>query len=101
MRLWPILLDSRPACLRQSGSQSLLELPLGTATLLEHLAAWLEPITKNSPVVLAHADSAGDTHQPERLRALCPKVQTVYGPSQAVDAMGGHEPSDALIILDP
>src|SRR5437762_1023876 len=102
MRLWPIILDARPAYLLESGSgASLLELPLGTGSVLEHLTAWLKPITNNPPVVLAQADS---THQPghaERLRALCPTVQVVYGPSQVVDALAGHEPSDALLILDP
>jgi hypothetical protein len=54
MRIWPVLLDSRPAYVQGHGrSVSLLLAPLGPQTLIEHLRSEVTPITRNPPMILS------------------------------------------------
>ena len=78
MRIWPVILDSQPAYLRATAdSASLVSSPIGANTLLEHLIAWLEPITRRTPLVVSD-----DADSPiAELAATC-------------------ELSDALLIVD-
>src|SRR5688572_7825901 len=100
MRIWPVLLDSQPAYLSGRGrSGSLLLLPLGTHTLIEHLCGWLGPLTGHAPLVVSR-----DSIDPEYgywIHALCPNASVVTTGVETADAAATYELSDALLIVDP
>lgn len=100
MRIRPVLLDSRPSYLGSSGRNgSLLLVPFGTHTLIEHLRAWLEPVTRDDPLVVS-----GDSTDPEYgswIRAVCPTARIAATTEEIADAVAAYELSDALLIVDP
>ena len=62
MRIWPVLLDSQPAYLSGRGrNASLLLLPLGAQTLIEHLRDQLEPLTAAPLLVITQASPIPNT----------------------------------------
>jgi hypothetical protein len=70
VNLYPILLDSRPSYLEGSRS-SLLLVPLGTGTLLDHLRARLSAVSPNALAVCPtfepdpdYAAAAGNAPKP-------------------------------------
>jgi lipopolysaccharide/colanic/teichoic acid biosynthesis glycosyltransferase len=100
MRIWPILLDSRPAYLRgPARSTSLLLAPLGTTTLIEHLLSSLAPITENPPVVVSQPEA--DSEFRHWLQAVCPSVRVDGAPGNLADVFESCELSDALLFIDP
>jgi lipopolysaccharide/colanic/teichoic acid biosynthesis glycosyltransferase len=99
MRIWPVILDSRPPYLGKRGrSGSLLLTPLGSCTLLEHLGSCLERVTRNAPLVVA---GSTDVEYSAWLHAACPAATVVTTPEEAADAVATYELSDALLIVDP
>src|SRR4051812_17106096 len=100
MRIWPILLDSRPAYLDDARDGSLLLLELATGTVAEQLAAWAAPLTRNAPLVFPPAGVARPGYA-ERIAAACPGAHVVDGSDACIDALAGYEPSDVLLLLDP
>jgi lipopolysaccharide/colanic/teichoic acid biosynthesis glycosyltransferase len=100
MKIWPVLLDSRPAYLGGPGrSSSLLLCPLGTHTILELLCRWLTEVTNNPPLVLPR--EAHDADYENWVRDVSAKAQVVSAPAAIADALASHELSDALLIVDP
>lgn len=99
MRIWPILIDSRPAYLRGHGrSGSLLLSPMGTSTVLEHVIASLGPIGE-PPVVLLHEPAHVDYRQ--WVQAAAPAGRIVERVEELAEAFPGAELSDAFLIVDP
>jgi lipopolysaccharide/colanic/teichoic acid biosynthesis glycosyltransferase len=100
MRIWPVVLDSQPSYLHGRGkSSSLLLAPLGTSVLIEHLSASFAQVTDNPPLIVAFGDV--DERYADWMHALCPKAQVVTTPQMFLDALAGHELSDALLFVDP
>jgi lipopolysaccharide/colanic/teichoic acid biosynthesis glycosyltransferase/carbonic anhydrase/acetyltransferase-like protein (isoleucine patch superfamily) len=99
MRIWAILLDSRPAYLAGSDT-SLLLLNLATGTLAEQLATWAKPLTRKAPLVFPPAGGERPSDYAERIAAVCANAQVVDGPGACMDALAGCEPSDVLLLLD-
>jgi lipopolysaccharide/colanic/teichoic acid biosynthesis glycosyltransferase len=97
MRVWPILIDSRPAYLGESGT--LLLAPMGTSTLLGHLLSSLESITGNPPVVLSHEPANAVFRR--QIHRLAPDVQVVDTADELANACPSAELSDAFLIVDP
>jgi len=99
VQIYPVLVDSRPAYLRGRGrSTSLLLVPLGRGTVIEHLHSCLQSVTPNPPVVLAPAD-VGPGYAPA-VHEACPPAHAVCAPEELVDLLGTYEPSDALLVVD-
>jgi len=100
MRIWPILIDSRPAYLGERGrSGSLLLAPMGTGTLLGHLLTSLE-VSPGSPfVVLSHVP-ANDQYR-AWIHAVAPAARIVDTPEDLLEACPSAELSDAFLIIDP
>ena len=95
MRVWPIILDSRPAYLRGAGrSESLLLAPIGARTVIEELLSALAPITENPVVVLS--TTGADTGYRSWIHAVCPTARVAGPPGEFTDAVESHELSDAF-----
>lgn len=100
MRIRPVLLDSRPTFFRPGGrNESLLLVPFGTHTLLEYLRAWLEPVTRDVPLIVSA--EPGERNCAEAIRGLCPGAIVAQSTEAIADAVAGYELSDALLIVDP
>jgi lipopolysaccharide/colanic/teichoic acid biosynthesis glycosyltransferase len=100
MRIWPILIDSQPAYLSGGGqATSLLFIPLGAVTLLDHVRSLLEPVTRNALTIVSPSYPGRDHVQ--RLTALCPSADVVASGDELADRIGSCEPSDVLLVLDP
>jgi lipopolysaccharide/colanic/teichoic acid biosynthesis glycosyltransferase len=100
MRIWPILIDSRPAYIRGHGrSGSLLLSPMGTSTVLEHLLASLGPMAGNPPVVLSHEPA--DVDYQHWVHAAAPTARIVDEVEEFAEAFPCAELSDAFLIVDP
>jgi lipopolysaccharide/colanic/teichoic acid biosynthesis glycosyltransferase len=98
MRIWPILLDSRPD-FSDGRDASLLLCPLGELTVLEHLRALLDPLTAGAPPLVVRFSADADYRR--RVQAACPTAQVAAAPEDVAEAIAGHELSDALLIVDP
>jgi lipopolysaccharide/colanic/teichoic acid biosynthesis glycosyltransferase len=100
MRVWPVILDSQPSYLHGRGrSSSLLLAPLGKSVLIEHLCAVLGQITDNGPLIVGF--DGVDERYPDWMQALAPQAKVVTTPEACVEAIAGHELSDALLFVDP
>jgi lipopolysaccharide/colanic/teichoic acid biosynthesis glycosyltransferase len=100
MRVWPVILDSRPSYVRgQHRGGSLLLAPFATSVLLEHVMTGVRLATANAPVVVAPAGVEDD--YAAHVRAVCPAALIVTNREAFVDAIGRHELSDALLFVDP
>jgi lipopolysaccharide/colanic/teichoic acid biosynthesis glycosyltransferase len=99
LNIYPILLDSRPAWAPDTPAASLLMLPLGSGTLLEHLRERLRAVTPTPPVVFANLD-VSDAYV-ATLRRVDPSLRSIVGPADFVRRLEAFEPSDLLLVVDP
>jgi lipopolysaccharide/colanic/teichoic acid biosynthesis glycosyltransferase len=100
MKIWPVLLDSRPAYLGAHGrSSSLLLCPLGTRTLLELLCEWLTEITSRPPLVLPCV--ANDADYASWIRDVSSTARVMASPHTLAEVIATCELSDALLMVDP
>ena len=99
MRIFPVLLDSRPAYLGRIPATSVLLMPLGARTLLDHLCARFSQATLNPVTILPRFEV--DAAYEAALRSACPTVGTVVGARGLAQQVHAYEPSDWLLIADP
>ena len=100
MRIFPVLLDSRPAYLGGRGrSGSLLLCPLGTNVLVEHLSHWLRPVTTHTPLVVSQGPTEADYVR--WITEGSPGAEVLAAPQDVADVVTTYEMSDALLIVDP
>jgi lipopolysaccharide/colanic/teichoic acid biosynthesis glycosyltransferase len=98
MHIHPLFVDSRPEYLSQAGpSASLLLMPLGTQTLLEHLQSRLADVCDRPPVV--YATFATGPEYTAALQRVCPGA-TVVCASDLTTHLARCESADWLFILD-
>ena len=101
MRIWPIIFDSRPAYLSGRGrGGSLLLVPLGASVLIEHLQAWLEPITPN-PLTVWSPHAGADADYLRWISTACPTARVMAAADELAESLASHEPSDVLLLIDP
>lgn len=100
MRLYPVVLDSRPSYLRGlGGASSLLLMPLGDGTLLSHMHERLAALNRNEPVVMPTFPC--DPAYEAGIRAACPTVEAIVHTGDLGNRLTMLEPSDWLLIVDP
>ena len=100
MRLYPIVLDSRPPYLRDSGcTLSLLLMPLGAGTLLGHVRERLASLNRNEPTIVPSFPT--DLTYEAAIRGVCPTAEAVLPAAQFGNRIANYEPSDWLLIVDP
>ncbi len=100
MSIHPVLVDSRPAYLRRGALMpSLLLLPIGRDSLVQHLTSRLGEVTAYRPIVIPPAD-AGPGYADE-ITALSPGARVLEKPVGISDLLGTLEPSDTLLFVDP
>ena len=101
MNICPVLIDSQPDYLiGQDRAASLLLVPLGTGRLIDHLLSRLQAgLTAQRPLVLA--PPGADVNYRHRLHEICPGVDAASGWPELTDALGKHEPSDLILMIDP
>lgn len=98
MSVHPILIDSRPGYLG-GGDSSLLLLPIGEESLVGHLSTQLGQVTAYRAAVIAPPRAPAD--YAERVAAAAPGTRVVSGARGLADLIGGFEPSDTLLLVDP
>ncbi|MEP0843313.1 MAG: sugar transferase [Phycisphaerae bacterium] len=100
MLLIPLILDSDVSYGRGSGgSVSLLSLPLGTGTVLEHLIHRVEKLGHTEVLLLSsHFRDDGDLPRGVQGGPVCVRVVRHESLSQELDR---YETSDYLLVIDP
>jgi lipopolysaccharide/colanic/teichoic acid biosynthesis glycosyltransferase len=98
MSVHPILIDSRPAYLG-GGDSSLLLLPIGEDSLVGHLSTQLGLVTAYRAAVVAPPRAPAD--YAERVALAAPGTRVVDGATGLPELIGGFEPSDTLLLVDP
>lgn len=112
MNILPIIFDSAPSYLGGASAttaggdarptaprHSLLTLPLGTATMLSHLAAQLRGLGTEPLRVLPPPLHAAD--YTERIRRASIEEAEVITPVELAALLHQREPADYLLIIDP
>jgi lipopolysaccharide/colanic/teichoic acid biosynthesis glycosyltransferase len=100
MRLFPVLIDSRPAYLSGSSeSISLLLAPLGAGSILGYLDSCVATVSHSAPIVLSAFET--DPAYEKAVRRACPRVGGVIPAASFGQHLASYEPSDWLLIADP
>jgi lipopolysaccharide/colanic/teichoic acid biosynthesis glycosyltransferase len=100
VNVYPVFLDSRPRYLDGcEGPASLLLMPLGAGTVLEHLRSSLSDLIDAPPVVFT--DVEPEISYRTELSRIDPEVRAILGPAGVAAHLATYEPSDALLVVDP
>ena len=99
MKLFPVLLDSRPGYLGRSAPGSLLLMPLGRSTLLDHINTELRDARREKLTVVPAFEPTPAYEQ--AVREACPSVQAVVYAAELAGHLSTYEPSDWLLMVDP
>ena len=98
--IFPIVLDARPPYMQGADAPaSVLLLPLGAGTLLDHVLARVREVTPSAPEVFATFEAGGRYRA--AITAVAPAVRHVAGLASFSSRLERHEPSDWLLIVDP
>ena len=100
MKVWPVLLDSRPDYFGVSSTEAtLLGAPLGRTQLGATLVQELRSIGCRVPTVVAPA-GASQTYR-ERLKGIAPGATVVTSTRELADVLMQAEASDLVLLIDP
>lgn len=95
-----LVLDRRPGYLQQAPEGvSLLSLPAGDTTILNHIASMTQEIHPREVHVLPLFSPSAD-YEDTVLRGGPPGTRVLH-PEQVGAFIQGHEPSDVLMVVDP
>jgi lipopolysaccharide/colanic/teichoic acid biosynthesis glycosyltransferase len=97
MKIWPVIVDGGPECLRRNG-QSLLLTPLGDQQVGKRLLAQLSRVTHSTPFVCEPA-GAGAAYTP--VRAEFASAVVLAPGADASEMLVRCELSDALLFVTP
>jgi len=99
LRIYPVLIDSRPTYLGAgSAPRSLLLTPAGTSSLFQHLYGGLAPAARN-PVTVVTTFEPDEAYE-AALRRESDAVDGVCSVSQFARRLQGFKPSDWLLLRD-
>ena len=100
MKIWPVLLDSRPAYFgHASPAETLLSAPIGRESLLGRLCRQVEAVTLDAPTIVAPPGVSADYHA--RMAALCPHATVVTTSSELARLLMSAETADFMLFVDP
>ena len=99
MKLFPVLLDSRPGYLGRSAPGSLLLMPLGRSTLLDHIHTELRQVRREKLTVVAAFEPTPAYEK--AVHAACGGVDSVVYAAELGGHLSTYEPSDWLLMIDP
>jgi lipopolysaccharide/colanic/teichoic acid biosynthesis glycosyltransferase len=99
MRIWPLIIDSYPACLGGAARRSLLTVPLGTTTLIEHVRGRVSAVTPNQPTILAPPGAPSE--YTDHIQEVCPGARVVLSGEGLDSVLEDYEVSDLLLVVDP
>ncbi|UCG33180.1 MAG: sugar transferase [Phycisphaerales bacterium] len=96
----PLLIDRRTAYVRSaSGAASLLTLPLGPRSFLDHLAARLGCTGPQGLLIMP--GFRRDEQYEQEIRSAASIRTRVIPPDTLWSVLGEYEPSDQLLVVDP
>jgi lipopolysaccharide/colanic/teichoic acid biosynthesis glycosyltransferase len=99
LRIYPVLIDSRPTYLGSGASaRSLLLTPAGASSLFNHLYEGLAPAARNPVTVVTTFEP--DQEYEEALRQESDAVDGVCSVGQFTRRLQGFKPSDWLLLRD-
>ena len=100
MKVWPVLLDSKPDYLGSSSAEAtLLGVPLGRTLLVSLLCEELAGVAAGPPTLVAPPGASSDYRT--RLHGLVPGANVVHSARELNDVLQGVETSDLLLFVDP
>ncbi len=100
MKIWPVLLDSRPGYFgHASADETLLCAPIGRESLLGRLCRQIEAVTFDAPTIVAPPGVSFEYHA--RMAALCPNATVVRTSSELARLLMPAETADFLLFVDP
>lgn len=100
MKVFPVLLDARPAYLETGGSDaSLLLAPIGAGTLLCELHARL-PLSLGDTIAVAPTFTPTAKYA-QAVRQSCSLVSQVRPLREYVSTLAGYDLTDSLLLVDP
>jgi lipopolysaccharide/colanic/teichoic acid biosynthesis glycosyltransferase len=99
VKVFPVVLDSRPPYLGRSAPGSLLLMPLGRGTLLEHIHDGLRDVRRQKLTVVPAFEPTPAYE--EAIRAACAGVDAVVYAAELAGHLSNYEPSDWLLMVDP
>lgn len=97
MTYYSAILDMRPPYL-EGTRESVLQLPLGNSTVLEHICRLLTRSGSHWPVVISPL--AGESGYASAIEAAAGRKLTVLSNSAIENVIAGHELSDWLLVWD-
>ena len=100
MKIFPVVLDSRPAYLAGgSAPGSLLLMPLGVSTVLDHIHRGLQDLQQRKVTVVPTFEPTPAYEQ--AVRAACADADVVVYAADLSGHLSTYEPSDWLLMIDP
>lgn len=99
MKIFPVLLDTRPGYLGRSAPGSLLLMPVGLSTLLDHIYQGLGDIRRQKVTVVPAFEPTPVYEQ--AVRGACKSVDSIVYAQELAGHLSTYEPSDWLLMVDP
>ncbi len=95
-----MLLDARPGYLGGSAPGSLLLMPIGRSTLLDHIQGGLHDLGGSQRLTVVPSFEPTPAYE-EAVRKACPEVESIVYAQELAGKLSTNEPSDWLLMIDP
>ena len=100
MKIWPVLLDSRPPYFgRSSCDETLLGAPIGRESLVARMCRHIAAVTLDAPTIVAPPGVSSEYRA--RMMALCPNATVVTTSRELARLLISAETADFLLFVDP
>ena len=99
MKVFPVLLDTRPGYLGRSAPGSLLLMPVGRSTLLGHIHDALKDVGRQKLTVVPAFEPT--PHYEKAVHDACAGVDAIVYAQELAGHLSTYEPSDWLLMVDP
>ena len=100
MKIWPVLLDSRPPYFgRSSCDETLLGAPIGRESLVARMCRHIAAVTLDAPPIVAPPGVSSEYRA--RMMALCPNATVVTTSRELARLLISAETADFLLFVDP
>jgi lipopolysaccharide/colanic/teichoic acid biosynthesis glycosyltransferase len=99
LKVCPVILDARPSYLGRSAPGSLLLMPLGRTTLIDHINSGLRDAQRQKVTVVTAFEPTPQYEQ--AVRKACAGVESIVYAQELAGHLSTYEPSDWLLMVDP